>query len=446
MKIKFLMIFFLFCVKVFGTYNDQLQDVKDLLRLYEHFHANIESLDAKINNYTVRVLEFSVAPGEAELSWFQYGEKHVTFGGYDLKCYFIELLEPSLREYIEKNGKNPDLHRLRMGVDRELQKDMIDYMIHLYPIDALEDINFSFLCYIAWRYYYESEEYSFYTYLLLNNLCSTIRAFEVPMEFMGERALLTGDSALWWENWPAIKPQLWERDKGYISQTERYLFLYNYPSELRYHLLRNGDDGEKICSFDPKFESFCTPNPINLSAINLKVLLAKSWEKSPTIRELFLYLMSDYSFNSTISSLEISEMFGAFDHSFINKINGIRLFRSFLPFEERFAFVRETIDNRLSSGEYSADSEAYAAGMMAAFVVWGYDFDRETGIYTLTERGRQLLDWLMKYPSSYNARKVKILYDHGNLEFLTDLMKKYDNQADWEKLFAGVAAEESTTE
>ncbi|WP_176014396.1 hypothetical protein [Victivallis sp. Marseille-Q1083] len=38
-------------------------------------------------------------------------------------------------------------------------------------------------------------------------------------------------------------------------------------------------------------------------------------------------------------------------------------------------------------------------------------------------------------PESYNARKVKVLCDHGNRELLTGLMKKYGNQAEWGKNF-----------
>ncbi|WP_176014397.1 hypothetical protein [Victivallis sp. Marseille-Q1083] len=410
---------------------DQLQEYKPYLKQLQEYKYAFQQIHG-IDDFNLRIINISVPQGREKAKLLYGKEREIIFGGYELNCYLIDLPKSLVQEYIKQRDFDED-HRKCMTYDPEYQEHLDALKIPFYYMDFLE-INYSFDRFIAWsKGYYENTDNSFYTYLLMNYLCSATRAFELPNDFAGKEALLQNSPDLWWSRWSEIKLQLLDNDGGYIGQSARFLFLVNFPQELQSHLF---DDNEADDLF---LSEFCQLDGRVLSGIE------KAANIEPLeVKLLFAYLLSDYIFERDYHySMPYNRKINM-DRSLKREINRTRPALKLLPFKDRFAFVQTVIEKRLIDMESSEEYDVYTAGLMTAFIVLGYDFEEETDIYIPNERGQLLLDLMIRYPSTYNARKVKLLYDHGNRELLTGLMKKYGKQAEWEKLFAGAASEETT--
>ena len=73
----------------------------------------------------------------------------------------------------------------------------------------------------------------------------------------------------------------------------------------------------------------------------------------------------------------------------------------------------------------SKPTPLYTDMATALFVSRGYDFDRETGKYTLNKAGERLLDYVIEHPRSNVIGHLAILHDHGCAEFLDKLIQKH---------------------
>jgi len=75
-----------------------------------------------------------------------------------------------------------------------------------------------------------------------------------------------------------------------------------------------------------------------------------------------------------------------------------------------------------------------SALMMAMFTVDGYSFNDETGVYTMNERGRMLMDFITEFPIPENATRLQAVMNGGNKEEIQAMMKKHGTGEKWAEL------------
>ncbi|MCL2104841.1 MAG: hypothetical protein FWH21_07295 [Kiritimatiellaeota bacterium] len=71
---------------------------------------------------------------------------------------------------------------------------------------------------------------------------------------------------------------------------------------------------------------------------------------------------------------------------------------------------------------------------MGLFTVNGYSFNDETGVYTMKERGKMLMDFIVEFPIPENATRLKAVMDGGNKDEIQAMMKKHSTEEKWEAL------------
>jgi len=76
----------------------------------------------------------------------------------------------------------------------------------------------------------------------------------------------------------------------------------------------------------------------------------------------------------------------------------------------------------------------FAATMMALFTVDGYAFNDATGVYTMNERGRMLMDFIAEFPIPENATRLQAVMNGGNKEEIEAMMKKHGTAEKWQEL------------
>ena len=419
---------------------DQLQEDQYYLKQREEFAEVLLNLGKEID-YHLRIIDIEIPKGEKRRSFLFGDGKNLPYGGYQFRFYSVIFDHPLLKQYLDwryPEGCKEELMKYNAEEFEELEDFRLPMRWNIFydPHSAGER-------YLAWRYYYDQKEYSFYLYLFLNNLGLAKRGFMPSEEFVGERALKSKDSQLWWQEWNKIRPVLLKNDCSFISFFERSLFFSNYPREFQHYLL--GENDKTVAPSNYGTVSFCIPEALEIYIIEDLMIRKKFCEV--TLRDLFVYLLTDYSNGEDFYFWgPPSPRVRPLQYSIINLLNNTVKGDFGTPFKDRLPMVVGEIERRLESSEYAEEREAYLVGMMTAFVVVGYEFDAGSGVYQPTEKGKLLLDFVMKHPTAKNAWKVKILYDHGNHELLTDLMKKYGTQAEWGKFFAEVAAEATTME
>ena len=74
--------------------------------------------------------------------------------------------------------------------------------------------------------------------------------------------------------------------------------------------------------------------------------------------------------------------------------------------------------------------------MMGLFTVDGYAFNDESGVYTMNERGRMLMDFIVEFPIPENATRLQAVMGGGNKEEIEGMMKKHGTEAKWRELWA----------
>ena len=72
--------------------------------------------------------------------------------------------------------------------------------------------------------------------------------------------------------------------------------------------------------------------------------------------------------------------------------------------------------------------------MMALFTVDGYAFNDATGVYTMNERGRMLMDFIAEFPIPENATRLQAVMNGGNKEEIEAMMKKHGTAEKWQEL------------
>ncbi|MCL1922070.1 MAG: hypothetical protein FWG50_13540 [Kiritimatiellaeota bacterium] len=77
--------------------------------------------------------------------------------------------------------------------------------------------------------------------------------------------------------------------------------------------------------------------------------------------------------------------------------------------------------------------------MMGLFTVDGYAFDDGTGVYTMNERGRMLMDFIAEFPIPENATRVQAVMDGGNKDEIEGMMKKHGTEGKWKELLKNSA-------
>jgi hypothetical protein len=80
-----------------------------------------------------------------------------------------------------------------------------------------------------------------------------------------------------------------------------------------------------------------------------------------------------------------------------------------------------------------------AAAIMGLFIVDGYSFDEESGVYNVTERGKSFLDYIVQFPIPENASRLKTITAGGNGKLIEKLMEKHGTSARWRELLANSA-------
>ena len=71
---------------------------------------------------------------------------------------------------------------------------------------------------------------------------------------------------------------------------------------------------------------------------------------------------------------------------------------------------------------------------MGLFTVNGYSFNDETGVYTMKERGKILMDFIVEFPIPENATRLKAVMDGGNRDEIKAMMKKHNTEEKWKTL------------
>ena len=71
---------------------------------------------------------------------------------------------------------------------------------------------------------------------------------------------------------------------------------------------------------------------------------------------------------------------------------------------------------------------------MGLFTVNGYDFNDETGVYTLNERGKMLMDFITEFPIPENATRLQAVMNGGNKDEIQAMMKKHNTTEKWAEL------------
>ncbi|MCL2104674.1 MAG: hypothetical protein FWH21_06440 [Kiritimatiellaeota bacterium] len=71
---------------------------------------------------------------------------------------------------------------------------------------------------------------------------------------------------------------------------------------------------------------------------------------------------------------------------------------------------------------------------MAMFTVDAYSFNDETGVYTMKERGKMLMDFIVEFPIPENATRLKAVMDGGNKDEIQAMMKKHNTEEKWKAL------------
>ena len=69
--------------------------------------------------------------------------------------------------------------------------------------------------------------------------------------------------------------------------------------------------------------------------------------------------------------------------------------------------------------------------MMGVFTVDGYDFNDESGVYTMNERGKMLMDFIAEFPIPENATRVQAVMGGGNKDEIEGMMRKHGTEAKW---------------
>jgi len=100
---------------------------------------------------------------------------------------------------------------------------------------------------------------------------------------------------------------------------------------------------------------------------------------------------------------------------------------------------REQVSNRSELIKWSRknkpDTNPYlSALMMGLFTVDGYAFNDETGIYTMNERGKMLMDFIVEFPIPENATRLQAVMNGGNKDEIEALMKKHKTEEKWQEL------------
>ena len=68
---------------------------------------------------------------------------------------------------------------------------------------------------------------------------------------------------------------------------------------------------------------------------------------------------------------------------------------------------------------------------MGLFTVNGYAFNDETGVYTLNERGKMLMDFITEFPIPENATRLQAVMNGGNKDEIEAMMKKHGTTEKW---------------
>jgi len=71
---------------------------------------------------------------------------------------------------------------------------------------------------------------------------------------------------------------------------------------------------------------------------------------------------------------------------------------------------------------------------MGLFTINGYAFNDETGVYTMNERGRMLMDFIVEFPIPENATRLQAVMNGGNKEEIQAMMKKHGTGEKWAEL------------
>ena len=75
-----------------------------------------------------------------------------------------------------------------------------------------------------------------------------------------------------------------------------------------------------------------------------------------------------------------------------------------------------------------------SALMMGLFTMDGYAFNDATGVYTMNERGRMLIDFIAEFPIPENATRLQAVMNGGNKEEIEAMMKKHGTADKWQEL------------
>ena len=71
---------------------------------------------------------------------------------------------------------------------------------------------------------------------------------------------------------------------------------------------------------------------------------------------------------------------------------------------------------------------------MGLFTINAYSFNDETGVYTMKERGKMLMDFIVEFPIPENATRLKAVMDGGNRDEIQAMMKRHNTEEKWKTL------------
>ena len=71
---------------------------------------------------------------------------------------------------------------------------------------------------------------------------------------------------------------------------------------------------------------------------------------------------------------------------------------------------------------------------MGLFTINGYAFNDGTGVYTMNERGRMLMDFIAEFPIPENATRLQAVMNGGNKDEIQAMMKKHGTEEKWAEL------------
>ena len=245
--------------------------------------------------------------------------------------------------------------------------------------------------------YIDTPEYSFYAAVLmvenLNHFWRSEPKTKIkPEPFIG---LIKSDKELWDSNWENIRAEF---IKLCGKSDYKNSVLYESIPEIYYSDI-----------FDKKniiFQTYCS-----------QIYGSNNWN----FNEIIQRTSRGHALPSTLACMTFIRNPTLLPYPTINEWENLRK-------QDTQRFLKICRENEPSEKPY------LSALMMGLFTVDGYSFDDEMGVYTMNERGKLLMDYIVEFPIPENATRLQAVMNGGNKDEIEAMMKKHGTEEKWKEL------------